>query len=72
MTKYYDCIGKEVCVGDSVVYSDDELELHIGEIVEIDDVHITPTFVICYNKDYYVRRFKSEICYITTLNELGE
>lgn len=75
MEKYYDCIGTEVKVGDSIVfavYVDDLLELRIGEVTEIDISSITPVFLISSNKKWTTRRFKEEICYITTLDELGE
>tara|TARA_R110000850_G_scaffold263357_1_gene392182 strand:- start:258 stop:491 length:234 start_codon:yes stop_codon:yes gene_type:complete len=77
MTKYYDCIGAEVCVGDSVVFAeDDSKDLLLGVIKGYDEKgHINnPSegmFEVQYGGLTY-RCFSSEICYITTLNELGE
>jgi len=77
MTKYYDCIGTEVKVGDSVVFAEDEsMDLLMGQVSKLPPTEEykmsgNNVFEVLYGGLIY-RRFKSEICYITTLNELGE
>jgi len=76
MTKYYDYIGTEVKIGDSVVFAeDDSMELLVGEIKSYDEKgHINNPEVGIFEVEHeglIFRRFKEEIYYITTLDELG-
>ena len=75
MTKYCDCIGTEIKVGDSVVYAGtDGMNLSTGTISYIGH-RGDNYYYFTVNPDdsgYSMTLFKGEICYINTLDELGE